>query len=208
VRGVAAARRFSSGRGVSRAAFLRASQYALLVTGFGLVGYCAFALTEARVYQGNEERAFEEMTRITPQSFSKRAARHIQHAVLGRIAIPQVGISAMIAEGDDHHTLMRAVGHIPGTAMPGQSGNAVLAAHRDTFFRPLRKIRKGDAIELTTWSGSYRYRVESIQVVGPKDIRVLEPTKQSQLTLVTCYPFYFVGSAPKRFIVRAGLIPG
>jgi sortase A len=98
------------------------------------------------------------------------------------------------------------VGHIPGTALPGEDGNIVLAAHRDTFFRPLRNIQKGDEIALTTLSGAYRYRVESIQIVGPDDVGVLSPTKQPTLTLVTCYPFYFVGSAPKRFIVRAGLI--
>jgi sortase A len=98
------------------------------------------------------------------------------------------------------------VGHIPGTALPGEDGNIVLAAHRDTFFRPLRNIQKGDEIALTTWNGAFRYRVESIQVVGPDDVGVLQPTSLPTLTLVTCYPFYFVGSAPKRFIVRAGLI--
>ena len=95
----------------------------------------------------------------------------------------------MIAEGDDRHTLMPAVGHIPGTAMPDQAGNVVLAAHRDTFFRPLRKIHKGDAIELTPWNGSHTYRVESVHVVGPNDIGVLEPTSECKLTLLTCYPF-------------------
>ncbi len=193
---------------IRQLSLLRACQYTFLLAGLGLLSYCAFVLTEAYLYQGNEERTFEEMTNITASRFPECAALPIRHAVLGKIDIPQVGISAMIAEGDDRHTLMRAVGHIPGTAMPGQPGNVVLAAHRDTFFRPLRKIHEGDAIELTTWNGSYRYRVESIQVVGPKDIGVLKPTSESKLTLVTCYPFYFVGSAPKRFIVRAGLMPG
>jgi len=181
----------------------RACQYAFLTAGFGLLGYCAFVLAEAYLYQGNEERIFEEKTRIVASHIPEPAAPAIPHAVLGKIDIPRVGISAMIAEGDDRHTLMRAVGHVPGTAMPGQPGNVVLAAHRDTFFRPLRKIHRGDTIDLTTWNGWYRYRVESIQVAGPDDIGVLEPTSQSKLTLVTCYPFYFVGFAPKRFVVRA-----
>jgi sortase A len=193
---------------LSSRALLRACQYALLLAGFGLLGYCVLVLTEACIYQGNEERKFEEMTRSAASHFPEPAAPAVRHAVLGKIDIPRLGISAMVAEGDDHHTLMRAVGHIPGTAMPGRPGNVVLAAHRDIFFRPLRKIHKGDAIELTTWKGSYKYRVESIQVVGPRDISVLEPTSRSKLTLVTCYPFYFVGSAPKRFIVRAGLLSG
>jgi hypothetical protein len=89
---------------------LRACQYALLVAGFGLVGYCALALTEAHLYQGTEERAFDEVTRSTTSRFAKRVAPAIRHNVLGKIAIPQVGISAMIAEGDDHRTLMGAVG--------------------------------------------------------------------------------------------------
>jgi sortase A len=193
---------------LSSRALLRACQYTLLLAGFGLLGYCVFVITEAYLYQTNEERTFEEMTRRAASHPPEAAAPSILHAVLGKIAIPQVGISAMIAEGDNHHTLMRAVGHIPGTAMPGHPGNVVLAAHRDTFFRPLRKIHKGDAIELTMWNGSYKYRVESIQVVGPNDISVLKPTSTSKLTLVTCYPFYFVGFAPKRFIVRAGLPSG
>lgn len=187
---------------------LRACQYMFLLAGFGLLGYCAFVSTGTYLYQESQQRTFEEMTRSEAARFSERAGSAIRHAVLGKIDIPQVGISAMIAEGDDPHTLRRAVGHIPGTAMPGQPGNVVLAAHRDTFFRPLRKIHKGDAIELTTWDGSYRYRVESIRVVRPKNISVLEPTSRSKLTLVTCYPFYFVGPAPKRFIVRAGLLSG
>lgn len=193
---------------LSGRALLRVCQYTFLLAGFGLLSYCAFVLTQAHFYQGSEERKFEEMTRSAASRFPESAAPAIRHAVLGKIDIPQVGISAMIAEGDDRRTLMRAVGHIPGTAMPGQAGNVVLAAHRDTFFRPLHKIHKGDAIELITWNGSYRYRVESIQVVRPKDIGVLEPTSESTLTLVTCYPFYFVGSAPRRFIVRARLMSG
>jgi sortase A len=186
--------------------WLRVFQYAFLCAGIGILGYCAYVFVDARIYQRNEERSFEEMRRNAPSRPPGRAAAPIAHAVLGKIDIQQVGISAMIAEGVDHGTLKRAVGHIPGTALPGETGNIVLAAHRDTFFRPLRNIQKGDEIALTTWNGSYRYRVESIEVVGPDDVGALAPTNQSTLTLVTCYPFYFVGSAPKRFIVRAGLI--
>lgn len=118
-------------------------------------------------------------------------------------AIPRVGISAEVIEGDDAADLKLAPGHIPGTALPGQHGNIGIAAHRDTFFRPLRFIRKGDLIGLTTLSGTYRYRVVSTQIVTPDDVQVLGPTKTDTLTLVTCYPFYYVGSAPKRFILRA-----
>ena len=114
----------------------------------------------------------------------------------------------MILEGTDARTLRRAVGHIPGTPLPGQRGNVAITGHRDTFFRPLRNIRKYDEIRLTTLSGSYRYRVDSIKVVEPEDMEVLDNSDDAILTLVTCYPFYFVGPAPKRFIVRAHRIPG
>ncbi len=109
----------------------------------------------------------------------------------------------MILEGIDEGTLRRAVGHIPGTPLPGQRGNIAFAGHRDTFFRGLRKIRQDDEIMLTTLSGSYRYRVDSTKVVEPEETEVLDDADDDLLTLVTCYPFNFIGSAPKRFIVRA-----
>ena len=109
----------------------------------------------------------------------------------------------MILEGTDDSTLRRAVGHISGYSLPGQSGNLALAAHRDTFFRPLRNIRKDDEIKLATSNGSYRYRVDSTLVVEPEDTQVLDDSGEAILTLVTCYPFDYVGSPPRRFIVRA-----
>ena len=122
---------------------------------------------------------------------------------MGRIEITRIGLTAMVREGIDEQTLRRAAGHIPGTALPGQHGNVAFAGHRDTFFRPLRNIRRDDEITVTTSEGSDRYRVNSTRVVEPEDIYVLDDSGEDVLTLVTCYPFYFVGSAPKRFIVRA-----
>jgi sortase A len=109
----------------------------------------------------------------------------------------------MVLEGDDASTLQWGVGHIPGTALPGRPGNVGIAGHRDTFFRPLKDVRKNDLIILQTLGGTYRYRVESFETVEPDDTEVLESSNQPSLTLVTCYPFDFVGAAPKRFIVRA-----
>jgi sortase A len=109
----------------------------------------------------------------------------------------------MVAEGDSARVLRRAVGHVPGTALPGQRGNMVLAGHRDTFFRGLGSVGKDDLIELETVRGTYRYRVQSTRVVGPDDTWVLAPSQGQTLTLVTCYPFHFIGPAPKRFIIRA-----
>jgi LPXTG-site transpeptidase (sortase) family protein len=99
--------------------------------------------------------------------------------------------------------LDRGVGHLDGSALPGQAGNVVLAAHRDTFFRGLRDIHNGDTVNVTTQSGPRTYKVDSTEVVDPAQTSVLDPTAKPTLTLITCYPFYFIGHAPKRFIVRA-----
>jgi LPXTG-site transpeptidase (sortase) family protein len=122
---------------------------------------------------------------------------------LGRIEIPRIGIKAIVREGTDDETLSLAVGHVRGTASPGENGNTVLAGHRDTFFWDLRDIRMNDRVRLVVPPRTYEYRVVSIEVVAPDDTRVLDPTKEEALTLVTCYPFQYIGNAPERFIVRA-----
>jgi sortase A len=127
-------------------------------------------------------------------------------SVIGRLEIPRLNLSVMVREGADERTLSRAVGHIPGTALPGQLGNVGLAGHRDTFFRALRNIREDDAIEFETAQGKYRYVVKSTSIVTPRDVSVLRASGGENLTLVTCYPFYYVGSAPKRFIVHAAQV--
>ena len=124
---------------------------------------------------------------------------------IGRVEIPRLEVATVIRAGSDARTLQLAVGHIPGTAMPGEAGNMGLAGHRDTFFRRLRDIRPDDEIKVVTPEGTFSYRVERTVVVDPKDVWVLDPTRTATLTLVTCYPFSYVGSAPQRFIVRASL---
>jgi sortase A len=124
-------------------------------------------------------------------------------AAFGRIEIPRLGVSAMIRDGADEKTLARAVGLVPGAAHPGEPGNIVLAGHRDTFFRPLRKIKVNDRIRVVVPPNAYEYRVESFRVVTPEETGVLASKGIEELTLVTCYPFRFVGSAPDRFIVSA-----
>jgi sortase A len=124
-------------------------------------------------------------------------------ALIGRIEVPRLGLSTMVLEGDSEEVLHKAVGHIPGTALPGGSGNVAIAGHRDTFFRALRDIRRNDSITLETTAGTYNYRVRSVQIVEPYVTQVLAPSDRPSLTLITCYPFYFVGSAPERYIVNA-----
>ena len=124
---------------------------------------------------------------------------------LGRLEIPSIDLSVMILPGTDDWTLNRAVGHIQGTALPGEPGNVGIAGHRDGFFRGLRKVQAGQRIYLTTLEGSFEYVVDEIWVVLPTDVHVLEPAQTPSLTLVTCYPFYHVGTAPQRYIIRARL---
>jgi sortase A len=123
--------------------------------------------------------------------------------VVGELEIPRLQVSVMVFEGDDSAILKRGAGHIPGTALPAGSGNIGIAAHRDTYFRPLRGIRANDVISLKTAAGASRYAVTELEIVKPSDIGVLAQAPGRDLTLVTCYPFFYVGSAPERFIVHA-----
>jgi sortase A len=124
-------------------------------------------------------------------------------APLAVLRVPKIRLEVAVLAGTDDRTLDRSVGHIDGTAPPGTEGNVGIAGHRDGFFRGLKDIVIGDLIELDTVQGTTAYRVERTWVVSPEDVSVLDPTSTRVLTLVTCYPFYFVGSAPERFIVRA-----
>lgn len=148
----------------------------------------------------------ENETAQQPEAASRPRRQHLPaFALVGRVDIPRLHLNAMVREGVDNSTLDRAVGHMPSTALPGDPGNVAFAAHRDTLFRKLKGIRKADRITVETTDGrSYEYEVDSLKIVDPSDVSVLEATPGEQsLTLITCYPFNYIGSAPNRFIVRA-----
>ncbi len=193
---------------------LRWSRNAFLIIGVLALGYCGYVLLDAKLYQADQARSFHqelsnrEAATANAGDISGVQATPDSGNALGRIEIDRLGVSAMILEGTDERTLRHAVGHVAGTPLPGHQGNAAIAGHRDTFFRPLRNIRHDDEIKVTTLDGSYRYLVDTTRVVEPEDIQVLADSSDTILTLVTCYPFYFVGPAPRRFIVRAHKIPG
>jgi sortase A len=198
---------------------MRWAERAFLAAGVLAFGYCLGVYVNARLFQAREAREFRQEIRknqqvrkkktapATPQKPAARASLP-DGAVVGRLEIPRLHLAVMVVEGTDERDLKRAAGHIPGTALPGEPGNVGIAAHRDTFFRPLREIQPHDKITLDTLEGKYDYRVLSTEIVSPDDVRVLYPTGRDSLTLVTCFPFYYVGSAPKRFIVRAERITG
>lgn len=122
------------------------------------------------------------------------------------LEISKVKIRVPVFEGTDDLTLNRGAGRIAGTAMPGVAGNIGIAGHRDGFFRGLKDISVGDEVDLDTTTGRVTYVVDQLEIVNPEDVRVLQPRAVSSLTLVTCYPFYFVGDAPQRFIVHASIV--
>ena len=196
---------------------LRWARWMLLAFGFASLGFVAYTFVDAKLFQAYEDwrldRALKnarahhstpqnavvtalpsEGVRLTPISFG---------STIGRIEISRIGVDAIVVEGTNGRALRRAVGHVAGTSLPGGLGNVAIAGHRDTFFRPLKDVHLNDEILLTTPGGLYHYRVDSIRIVAADDAESLKDSTDATLTLVTCYPFYFVGPAPKRFIVHA-----
>jgi sortase A len=180
-----------------------------------LLGYCGFALADAWLFQRRESRNLDRLLRerraasqVAPQPVSVTSpkvapAAAVSGSLIGRIEIPRLLLSVVVVEGVDKTSLRRAVGHISGTALPGEAGNVGLAGHRDTFFRPLKDVKVNDEIQLSTLKGIFKYQVVSLRIVEPDNVGVLAPSGENTLTLVTCYPFYFVGPAPQRWIVSA-----
>jgi sortase A len=211
-----------------RLALLERTLYGLAVI---LIGGWAAITADAQLYGYFQERRLEEM--ISEQQARPEPAPTVpppthrvipvepppatmaprpstpplpESELVGRIEIPRLNLRAIIAEGVDSRTLRRAVGHLPGSPLPGQAGNVVLAGHRDTFFRALKDVREDDMVRITTPRGRYEYVVEATAIVEPTRTDVLDATGDPSVTLVTCYPFYLVGDAPDRFVVRGRLI--
>jgi sortase A len=197
---------------------------ALYALGAACLAVYAAACAQSTLTQAREQRAFDaavreraragqllaepapdtrewDAERVRRYESARAAASQVQ--ALGRLDIPSAGISVMVLDGTDDWTLNRGVGRIEGTARPGEPGNVGIAGHRDGFFRGLRHVQVGDVVELATLSGVARYEVSDIEIVPPDDVEVLAPTQRDTLTLVTCHPFYYVGDAPNRFVVRA-----
>jgi len=191
---------------------LRWVERGLLTVGGVLAIWCAAVLLEAR-FTKQLPVAPLVVTQSLPGDANPAApaAEHPRPApaagtVLGRISAPTVKMTAAVLEGSDDATLSRGAGHIEDTPFPGQDGNIGIAGHRDTVFRPLKGIHLGDPLEIATADRVYHYRIKKTFIVGPDDVYVLDPTKEPTVTLVTCYPFEYIGHAPRRFIVQAELV--
>ncbi|MCL4783007.1 MAG: class D sortase [Bryobacterales bacterium] len=186
----------------------------LIVPGFVLLAWSVFRILSMReTVETTREWLRETAARPSASPVWLGANRSLdlpEGEPLGMLSIESVQIEAPVFAGDGKATLSLAAGWIKGTALPGSRGNAGIAAHRDTLFRPLRNIKRGDAVVYRSLAGSYTYRVVWTKIVRPSDVSVLDNTVIPSLTLVSCYPFYYVGPAPYRFIVRAeasGLSP-
>lgn len=217
------------------------------LVGLLCLGYYAYTLADQRIYQNYENWAFDQqitgraavtfrdyVRETTPFGFlagPREAVTTVptrvtagvvpppaNGSVIGRVAIGRLNLSAVVRQGVDADTLSNAVGHVPSSALPGQAGNFAIAAHRDTLFRALKDIQKGDVVTFQSPSRLFTYEVKATKIVKPTDISVLHSdggglippasgkTPDKLLTMITCYPFYFVGSAPKRFVVEAELV--
>jgi sortase A len=189
---------------------LRWLERGLLATGAALGVWCAVVLVEARYTQSLPIPKLVVTQTVLPGEANNPDIHSLPAPAPGawvaRLEMPSVTLSTTVLEGTDDRTLSRGSGHIEDTPFPGQAGNIGIAGHRDTVFRPLRNIHLGDALNLTTADRVYHYKISRTLIVGPDDVYVLDPTAHPTLTLVTCYPFEFVGHAPRRFIVQADLV--
>jgi len=170
------------------------------------LGLCGYDYIGRSLYQTSESREFDRTLAVATARGTAAVMplqRPTPSAVIGRLTVPRLHLSGMVREGVGAKTLKVAIGHIPSTALPGQSGNIGVAGHRDTFFRGLKDLKTGDLIQFSTLSGDFQYVVDSLTIVAPDNATSLAPTSENVLTMVTCYPFYFVGDAPQRFVVRA-----
>lgn len=191
---------------------LRCVAYLLVIAGGAALGWCAAIIADGQITQWIARQQLEKLSEAEPLNhpylpLARRSVVIPQNGTpLAELSIPRIGLSVVVLQGSDEHTLREGAGHIEGTPLPGESGNVSIAGHRDSFFRPLRNVQLGDDIMLETPAGNVHYRVSSYHIVDPSEISVISPTTQPVLTLVTCYPFYFVGAAPDRFVVRANFV--
>jgi sortase A len=190
-----------------RFSIIRLVQRLFLGMGLVLLAWTGGTVAYAEFYQRYQSSQFDDKIasheRPSAEVPVERPADLKEGDVVGRLAIPRVGISVIVLQGVEDDLLRIGAGHVPGTPLPGGNGNSAIAAHRDTFFRKLEGVREGDRLQFTSLRGTFDYVVGSTEIVEPQDTRAIESRGIDELTLISCYPFYFVGSAPHRFIVHA-----
>jgi len=192
------------------ARILRAAHWITLVGGVCLLAWPGWVWLDSAYAQRSGERQLAGAARVDRETIvvnrqpaSSGGASPIRGSVLGRLQIPRLNLAYVLLEGTDSRTLDKSIGHVEGTSRIGESGNIGIAGHRNTHFRKLEWIRRGDEVVLSSPGAEYRYRVEWARLFQPTDMEVLDPAHGPAITLITCFPFEYVGSAPLRFVVRA-----
>jgi sortase A len=175
----------------------------LVLLGLGVILASGAALFWSQELQRIYALAWPGIEHASRPAFSRGGPGTERGKPIGMLEIPRLGVSSVVLEGDDIAELLFGVGHLSDTPLPWDGGNSVFAAHRDTFFRPLAGIRRNDIIRFSTADAEFEYVVRDMKIVEPTDLDVLDPTPSATLTLITCYPFDYIGSAPNRFIVTA-----
>ena len=191
---------------------LRWAERLLVIVGVAMLVWCALLVADARIAQSVARQALEAASHVDRSAYPPsdvttgvplEPLRLVTGSAVAALSIPRVHLSAMVLHGSDAQTLRRGLGHLEHTPLPGEPGNVVIAGHRDSFFSPLRDVKLGDDVFADTTQGRVHYRVTSMRVVNPHEVSVLDPTDEATLTLITCYPFWVLGPAPDRFVVRA-----
>jgi sortase A len=198
------------------AGVLHWAERVLVIAGAAMLTWCGLLVIDGSLAQRAARRSLDAVSRSAPSTSPRgsdaaivvppRAAIAERGSALAELSVPRIGLSAVVLHGSDAQTLRRGPGHLEDTAFPGEPGNVVIAGHRDSFFRPLRNVQVGDDVFVDTPQARSHYRVTSLRVVTPYDVSVLEPTDTPVLTLITCYPFWVLGDAPDRFVVRAAAV--
>lgn len=198
------------GAAPSLARVLRGLAWVTIASGSFLLALPVFVSVESAFTQWSGERELAQAARISRETIVGRRPSALVNrpsprtgSVLGKFQVPRLELSYVVLEGTDNRTLDKSIGHVAGTARIGEPGNIGIAGHRNTHFRKLEWIRRGDEVVLSGSAGEYRYHVEWVRLFDPDDLEVLNPEHGPAVTLVTCFPFEYVGSAPLRFVVRA-----
>ena len=181
---------------------LRRLPVLLVIAGIALLGYVGFEYGSMYTSQRHLQQAWEQQQQATSQAAN---AAPVDDG-LTRLSVPKISLDAVVVEGTAYKQLAIAPGHLKGTPAPGDDGNSVISAHRDTFFRHIYELQKGDTIRVQRSGKIYSYEVTGKKIVGPDDMSVLRKTTDPQLTLLTCYPIYYIGPAPERLAVFSKLV--
>jgi len=177
----------------------------LVVTGIALLVYVASAYWDMFHTQRTLEAQWEQQAAAAAKS-SPGVRTVSADELLTRVVIPKINLDSIVVEGVSHRQLSIGPGHLKDTATPGEPGNSVISGHRDTFFRHIYELQKGDDIMIRRNGQVFRYQVTGKRIVPPDDVSVLKPTTDAQLTLITCYPTYYIGPAPKRLVIFSKLV--